>query len=63
MENIIHLPVRELGTDQKEYFHSQAAYWGEVVEMAERQLEYALGQRAYALTMLGMLPDHGGYPS
>jgi len=53
---------RALSPEQTEYFRSQAAYWAEVQEMAEKQLEYATSQRAYALQMLGMLPNHGGYP-
>lgn len=62
MGELIHFPKPELDPQQKEYFHSQAAYWGEVIEVAEKQLEYAIGQRALALEMLGMIPDRGGYP-
>lgn len=51
-----------MSPEQSDYFRSQAAYWSEVQEMAERQLEYATSQREYALKMLGMLPATGGYP-
>ena len=53
---------RSLGREQKDYFHNQAAYWDEVAEIAQRQLDYAKSQREYALQMLGMLPKEGGYP-
>lgn len=62
MSEIIYLPQQELDTEQKDYFHSQAAYWAEVQEMATKQLEYATSQREYALRMLGMLAIDGGYP-
>lgn len=51
-----------LDKQQEQYFHSQAAYWEEVREMAQKQVEFAIGQRALALEMLGMIPEKGGYP-
>ena len=62
MTDIAKDSIKRLSPEQREYFHSQAAYWAEVQEMAEKQLEYATSQREYALQMLGMIPDRGGYP-
>ena len=56
MGEIIYLPVPEkLTPEQREYWHSQAAYWGVHEENAEKALEVAQRGRENALRMLGML--------
>ena len=46
---------KELTPDQKQHWLDQAGYWGEVEEMAARQLEVAQRNTQDALRMLGTL--------
>lgn len=56
MGEVIFMPVPDaLTPEQREYWHTQAAYWGEHEEYAIRALEVAQRGRENALRMLGML--------
>lgn len=57
MGEIIHMPPRDLTEDQKTYWHEEAAIAEVRTEELEAELKYQIARRAYALTMLGMLPS------
>jgi hypothetical protein len=56
MGELIDFP-RPLSPDegQRDYFATQASYWGEVEESSFKVYEFAKEQREYYLRMLGML--------
>lgn len=56
MGEVVHMPPRDLNPDQKVYWHEEAASAEVRTEELQAELEYQLARRAYALTMLGMLP-------
>lgn len=60
-DNVIYLPPPEHPTpEQRAHWHEQAAYWSEVQESSQRQVEYAGRQREEYLRLLGMLAVEKG---
>lgn len=61
--NVVYMPTPKILTpEQRDYWHMQAAYWGEHEEISQRAIEYAQRQRENALRMLGMLGVERGLP-
>lgn len=61
MGEVIQFPTPgELTPEQREYWQSQAAYWGVREEDAFKSLEVAQRSRQKALRMLGMLAVEKG---
>lgn len=55
------LNKRKKTPDQMEYFRSQAAQSEIIIEDLQERLEHEIGKRAYYLSLIGMLPERGGY--